>query len=91
VQQEYLAAAGRTINGLANGIPVVGHAKGAIHYMCGDKEGGNQAMNAATRSIVVGGGGIVGFCTAGPAGTALAGAAAGMGYDTMVTTITGEP
>lgn len=42
-----------TLNNFANGVPVVGHVKGVIHHIAGDSEGGNQALNAATRSTVV--------------------------------------
>jgi hypothetical protein len=29
------------MSNFADGIPIVGHVKGAIHYTCGDKEGGD--------------------------------------------------
>lgn len=35
---------------MADGIPVVGHAKGVVHYTFGDTEGGNIAMRSATRT-----------------------------------------
>ena len=41
----------------ADGIPVVGHVKGAIHYACGDSEGGNKAMMSVTRTTGVMGAG----------------------------------
>lgn len=44
-------AFGRTMSGVANGIPVVGHAKGFIHYACGDSEGGDQSMKSSSRTI----------------------------------------
>ena len=53
---------------LADGIPVVGHAKGGIHYICGDEEGGEKAMISATRTTVVAGSGVVGTFVAGPVG-----------------------
>lgn len=40
-----------TVNGVANGIPVVGHVKGVVHYACGDKDGGDQAMKSSSRSV----------------------------------------
>lgn len=40
-----------TVSGVANGIPVVGHAKGVVHYVCGDKEGGDQAMKSSSRTV----------------------------------------
>ena len=39
------------MSGVANGIPVLGHAKGVIHYAFGDKEGGDQAMKSSSRTI----------------------------------------
>ncbi len=36
---------------LLDGIPGVGHAKGLAHYACGDNEGGNNAMKAASRTV----------------------------------------
>ena len=44
-------AFGKTVSGVVNGIPVVGHVKGAIHYACGDNEGGHQAMKSSSRTI----------------------------------------
>lgn len=34
-------------------IPVVGHAKGGIHYLCGDHEGGSRALRRSSLSTVV--------------------------------------
>jgi hypothetical protein len=36
---------------MIDGIPVAGHVKGAIHYACGDKAGGHQAMKSSSRTI----------------------------------------
>jgi len=61
--------------GVFDSVPVVGHVKGAIHYACGDKEGGDNAMKAASRTT----GSVIGAVAGiplGPAGIA-AGAAAG--------------
>ena len=34
------------------GIPVIGDAKGAVHYLIHDKEGGNSAaMKSASRTV----------------------------------------
>jgi hypothetical protein len=35
---------------VADGVPVVGHVKGVVHYVAGDTEGGDKAMRSATRS-----------------------------------------
>ena len=35
---------------VADGVPVVGHVKGVIHYAVGDTEGGHQAMRSSTRT-----------------------------------------
>ena len=63
-------------DGVLNGVPVVGHIKGGIHYACGDKDGGDQAMKAASRTTGVLGGGAVGIL-GGPAGMIAGGVAGG--------------
>ncbi len=40
-----------TMSGVADGLPVVGHVKGALHYACGDVDGGNKAMLSASRTV----------------------------------------
>ena len=66
-------------------VPVAGHIKGGCHYAWGDKEGGNNAMKAASRTTgaIVGGAG--GFLVAGPPG-AVAGGIAGAATMDGVTT-----
>lgn len=71
----------------ADGIPLVGHAKGAIHYACGDTEGGNRAMMSATRTTGVMAAGAGGFLVGGPVGAVAAGVAGGAAFDTSVTVI----
>lgn len=71
----------------ADGIPIVGHAKGVIHYACGDKEGGNKAMMSATRTTGVMGAGAAGFLVGGPVGAVAAGVAGGAAFDTSFTVI----
>ncbi|XP_017886517.1 uncharacterized protein LOC108628834 [Ceratina calcarata] len=79
-----------TVNNVANGIPVIGHAKGLVHHAVGDHEGGNQAFNAATRStVVVASGAAAGIATGG-IGAIPAGIAAGVGYDATASAISGE-
>ena len=46
-QKMFLKAGGQFINE----IPVVGHGKGIIHYACGYKIGGDQAMKRASRTV----------------------------------------
>lgn len=38
---------------LADGVPVVGHVKGVVHYIAGDREKGDHCMKAASRSAAV--------------------------------------
>lgn len=66
---------------LADGLPVIGHVKGAIHYAAGDQEGGDAAMKAASRTAGVMGGGVAGFCVGGPAGAVGGGIAGGAAMD----------
>ena len=40
-----------TLSGVANSIPVVGHAKGLIHLACGDEKGAKNAFKSSTRTI----------------------------------------
>jgi len=61
----------KALSDVADGIPVVGHVKGSIHYALGDKEAGDNAMKSASRTTAVIGGAALG----GPAGAIAAGAA----------------
>ncbi|XP_014214078.1 uncharacterized protein LOC106643444 [Copidosoma floridanum] len=79
-----------TVNNVANGIPVVGHVKGAIHHAVGDHEGGNQALNAATRTTVVVASGAAAAVATGGIGAIPAGITAGITYDAAATVITDE-
>lgn len=71
----------------ADGIPAVGHAKGAVHYALGDKESGDCSMKAASRTTGVIGGGVIGGLTLGPAGAVAGGIAGGAAVDGMTTGI----
>ncbi len=73
------------LSDLADGIPVVGHAKGAIHYACGDKKGGDKAMKSSSRTVGVMGGGVGGFLVGGPAGAVAGGVAGGLAMDGVTT------
>lgn len=79
-----------TVNNVANGIPGIGHAKGIVHHIVGDHEGGNQALNAATRSTVVVASGAAAAVATGGIGAVPAGIAAGLAYDASASAITGE-
>ncbi len=72
---------------LLDSLPVVGHVKGVIHYVCDDKEGGDRAMRLATRSAAVLGAATAG-ALGGPVGAIAAGAAAGACYDTGTAIVT---
>ena len=75
------------LNDTADSIPVVGHVKGGIHYVCGDTEGGDKAMKSSSRTTGVIGGGVVGFVFGGPPGAAVGGAAGGLLVDGLTTGI----
>ena len=75
------------VSDVVNGIPAVGHVKGGIHYLCGDKDGGDKAMKSASRTTGVMGGGVVGFFVAGPPGAAAGGIAGGLAVDGLTTGI----
>lgn len=74
------------LNGVVNGVPVVGHVKGFIHYALGDKKGCNHCMEAASRSTAVVGGAVLGSA-GGPVGAAAGAAAAGVAADGVATGI----
>ena len=76
---------GRSTSDCANGVPVVGHIKGGIHYACGDKDGGDNAMKSASRSTGVFIGGAVGGLVAGPFGAITGGVTGGAALDGITT------
>lgn len=84
VQQRF---AKETLNDVADGIPVVGHVKGGIHYACGDKQGGDKAMKSSSRTIGVVAGGVGGMVVAGPVGAVAGGIAGGQAMDGITTGI----
>jgi hypothetical protein len=73
---------------MADGMPVVGHAKVIVHYVCGDVQGGNKVMKAATRSAVVEAAGAGGFIVGGPVGAVAGGVGAGAEWDLVVAAAT---
>ena len=68
-------------------IPVAGHAKGVYHYACGDKESGDAAMIAASRTTGVTAGAVGGFALGGPPGAAAGAVAAGTFMDSVTTMV----
>ncbi|XP_063878236.1 uncharacterized protein LOC135110173 [Scylla paramamosain] len=91
LEDSYLSAA----SSCADGIPVVGHVKGVVHYAMGDVDKGNRSMEISTRNVAVLGAGIVtGGLGAGVAVGAAAGIGAGVAYDATATivdnTVNGE-
>ena len=77
-----------TTSNIADGIPVVGHAKGIVHYACGDVKGGNKAMKASTRTTAVMTAGAGGFVVGGPVGAVAGGVTAGSGWDVTTAVVT---
>ena len=73
------------VSNFADSVPVVGHVKGGIHYACGDKDGGDNAMKAASRTTGAVAGGVGGFLVAGPPG-AVAGGIGGATAMDLITT-----
>jgi len=76
----------KTVSDVADNVPVVGHVKGAVHYVCGDKEGGDRAMKSASRTTGVTLGGLAGI-PAGPAGMFTGGMAGGTAVDGLTTVV----
>lgn len=72
----------------ADGIPVVGHAKGIVHYAMGDVDKGNKSMEASTRTTaVLGVSALTGGLGAGVAAGAAAGIGTGITYDATATIV----
>ncbi|XP_071152114.1 uncharacterized protein [Mytilus edulis] len=81
-QMEFLGM----INDTVNSIPIVGHAKGMVHYIAGDKMGGDEAMKSASHTTGTIGGGIAGFGLLGPIGAIAGGITGGAIMDATITT-----
>jgi len=77
-------ATASTLNDAVDGIPGVGHAKGAIHYLVGDEIGGEKAMKSASRTVGVIAGGTGGFVVGGPVGAVAGGIAGGAAADAII-------
>ncbi|KAE9547603.1 hypothetical protein FO519_009185 [Halicephalobus sp. NKZ332] len=83
VQKEFV----KGVSDVADGIPVVGHVKGTIHYVAGDTEGGDKAMKSASRTTGVVAGGVGGFFVGGPVGAVAGGIAGGAAMDGITTVV----
>ncbi|GMR59413.1 hypothetical protein PMAYCL1PPCAC_29608, partial [Pristionchus mayeri] len=75
----------RILSNVADGIPIVGHVKGAIHAATGDFPGARNAIKSANRSVGVVSGGVVGFLSLGPLGAVAGGIAGGAALDGIQT------
>lgn len=67
---------GNFISNALDATPVVGHAKGVLHYAVGDKKGGDYAMHRATKTSAAIAGGVIGV-PVGAVGGAVGGAVNG--------------
>jgi hypothetical protein len=81
VAKKFWDSGNSATSSMINAIPVVGHAKGVVHNICGDHEGAKDAYLAATRTSTVLGAGAGGFLLAGPVGAVGAGLNAGVAWD----------
>ena len=82
-QMEFLKGA----SAFVDGIPVMGHVKGVVHYFWGDKDGGHQAMKSASRTAGIIGGGAAGFLVGGPVGAVGGGVGGGFVMDGTTTVV----
>lgn len=78
---------GKMLLRTADGIPVVGHAKGIVHYAFGDTEGGDLALKSATRTTSTMAAGAGGFLVGGPVGAIVGGIAGGAAFDSTCTAV----
>jgi len=82
------------LNRIVNSIPVVGHIKGLVHYLCDDADGGDRAVRSATRTVGVVGIASGGMLLLGPAGGIVGGTCGGVFMDMLITSesmIKGKP
>ncbi|KAK4194490.1 hypothetical protein QBC40DRAFT_319439 [Triangularia verruculosa] len=71
----------------ANGVPIVGHIKGLVHFATGDTEGGIHAEEVASRTLVVMGAAALTGMTGGLAAPILGGVIGGVLADGILTGI----
>ncbi|XP_071178047.1 uncharacterized protein [Mytilus edulis] len=78
---------GKSMESLADSVPVVGHIKGSIHHIVGQKEKGNSVFKSASGSFLTIPAAVAGTIVGGPAGGAAAAVVASQAYDGIVTGI----
>ncbi|KYK58816.1 hypothetical protein DCS_05834 [Drechmeria coniospora] len=76
---------GQTASDLADGVPVIGHVKGIVHFIMGDVEAAIHSEEAASRTLVVLSAAALTAGTGGLAAPVLAGVVGGLAADTVVT------
>lgn len=72
---------------LANGVPLLGHIKGGIHYSLGDPVGGDAALKAASHTSSVMAGAAAGLLLGGPVGAVALGIGSGAAMDATITAV----
>ena len=81
-----------SVEEVADNTPVIGHAKGVVHYTLGDTEHGSKCIKGSTRSAaVLGAGALSGGLGLGVAAGGASGALGGVTYDAAVTVIENRP
>ncbi|TFK97722.1 hypothetical protein BDV98DRAFT_607412 [Pterulicium gracile] len=70
---------------MTESIPLIGHIKGLVHLVRGEKDKFWESKEQATRTLVVLGAGALGVSTGGTAAPILAGVVAGLAYDGVIT------
>lgn len=73
------------MSNFADGILIVCHIKGEIHYLAGDINGDHQAMKSSNRRVEVIGGTVAGTLTGGPVGAVVGSIAGGTTMDGIIT------
>ena len=71
----------RAVEAVVDATPVIGHVKGIIHDVCGDRQAAERAFTAATRTTAVVGAGAGGLLIGGPITGVALGATTGVGWD----------
>ncbi|CAB4030734.1 Hypothetical predicted protein [Paramuricea clavata] len=83
-----LGKMGHSVEQVVDNTPVVGHAKGVVHYIGGDTEHGDNCMKGASRSVaVLGAGALTGGVGGGAVLGGFAAVTGGVAYDTTVSVI----
>lgn len=72
----------RAVEAVLDSTPIVGHVKGIVHDVCGDRKAAERAFTAATRTTAVVGAGAGGLLVGGPVTGAALGVTTGVTWDT---------